>query len=276
MLDKGGQIATSPPKPKRNWHMIFSRFRRKAVQEVRQASVPEGKRVYAIGDIHGRDDLFAELLDKIADDNNLRDRADVSIILLGDLVDRGPQSREVVKRALALSKSGPDVHCLMGNHEEVFLKALGGDPKLMRYFVRIGGAPTIHSYGLEGEAYDELTFEALAEVFPPMVPQSHVDFLAASEDRIIVGDYLFVHAGIRPGIPLDQQRTGDLRWIRDEFLNDETDHGHIVVHGHTIFPEVQERSNRIGIDTGAYGSGVLTALCLEGTERWFINTANPD
>ena len=253
--------------------MIFSRFRRKAVEEVRQPSVPAGRRVYAIGDIHGRDDLFAELLEKIADDNNRRDPADVSIILLGDLVDRGPQSRQVVARAMALSRQGPDVHLLMGNHEEVFLKALGGDPKLMRYFVRIGGAPTIHSYGLEGEAYEQLTFEELAEAFPPLVPQSHVQFLSAAEDRIIVGDYLFVHAGIRPGVPLDEQRVGDLRWIRDEFLDDQDDHGYVVVHGHTIFPEVQERTNRIGIDTGAYGSGVLTALCLEGSERWYIDTA---
>ena len=253
--------------------MIFSRFRKKPAPQRALPAVPNGRRVYAIGDIHGRDDLFAELLEMIAADNNRRSPADVSIILLGDLVDRGPQSAQVVERAIALSRKAPDVHCLAGNHEEVFLKALGGDPKLMRYFVRIGGAPTIHSYGLVGEEYDALTFEELAERFPPMVPESHIAFLAAAEDKIVIGDYLFVHAGIRAGVPVEQQRPGDLRWIRDEFLEDSSDHGHVVVHGHTIFPEVQERANRIGIDTGAYGSGVLTAIALEGAERWFIATS---
>lgn len=254
--------------------MIFSRFfRKEAVTEARQPVVPDGRRLYAIGDIHGRDDLFALLLDKIAADNNQRARADVTIILLGDLIDRGPDSRQVVDRAIVLSRHMPDVRCLMGNHEEVFLAALGGDPKLMRYFVRIGGAPTIHSYGLIGEAYDELTFEELAETFPPMVPKNHVEFLSSAQDKIVIGDYLFVHAGIRPGVALDDQRVGDLRWIRDDFLDDDSDHGFVVVHGHTIFSGVQEHPNRIGIDTGAYGSGKLTALCLEGSRRWYIDTA---
>ena len=255
--------------------MFFSRFRRKNNQpQPIRPQVPAGRRIYAIGDIHGRDDLFEKLLNKIAADSNDRGAADVSIILLGDLVDRGPQSKQVVERAMTLARSWPDVRCLMGNHEEVFLAALGGDPKLMRYFVRIGGAPTIHSYGLVGEAYDQMTFEELAEAFPPMVPASHVEFLSSAEDKIVLGDYLFVHAGIRPGVPLHEQRVGDLRWIRDEFLSDERDHGLVVVHGHTIFPDVQENPNRISIDTGAYGSGKLTALCLEGDSRWYIDTAD--
>lgn len=252
--------------------MKLFRFRRKAEPLVAKPRIPEGRRVYAIGDIHGRDDLFAQLLDRIANDSNSRDAAEVSIILLGDLVDRGPSSRQVVERAIALARQGPDVRCLMGNHEEVFLKALGGDVKLMRYFVRIGGAPTIHSYGLTGEAYDQLTFDELAEAFPRLVPREHVEFLAACEDMITIGDYVFVHAGIKPGLPMDKQRGADLRWIRDEFLGDERDHGAMIVHGHTIFADVQERPNRIGIDTGAYNSGVLTALCLEGEERWYIAT----
>lgn len=252
--------------------MKFFRFRRKVSAQVAKPSIPEGRRVYAIGDIHGRDDLFAQLLERIAEDNNRREVAEVSIILLGDLVDRGPSSKQVVDRAIALSRHAPDVHCLMGNHEEVFLKALGGDPSLMRYFVRIGGAPTIHSYGLTGDAYEQLTFEELARIFPPMVPESHIAFLSACEDKIAIGDYLFVHAGVKPGVPLDAQQGSDLRWIREEFLADDSDHGAVIVHGHTIFPDVQETHNRIGIDTGAYNSGVLTALCLEGSDRWYIAT----
>ena len=254
--------------------MVFSKFYPKRAKRSHLPSVPEGKRVYAIGDIHGRDDLFAEIIDKIAADNNAREVADVTIILLGDLIDRGPQSAQVVARAMALSKAVPEFYCLSANHEEVFLKALGGDPKLMRYFVRIGGAPTIHSYGLAGSDYEALSFAELAEVFPPMVPAKHVEFLAAAKEHVLIGDYLFVHAGIRPGIPLEQQEASDLRWIREDFIDDRRDHGVIVVHGHTITAVVDEQPNRIGIDTGAYESGILSAIGLEGSDRWFIATAD--
>jgi serine/threonine protein phosphatase 1 len=252
--------------------MLKSLFRPKpAVQQPRPA-IPLGQRVYAIGDIHGCDDLFATLIDRIAADNDRRTPAVTTLILLGDLVDRGPSSRQVIDRAIALKSLWPDVRLIIGNHEDVFLKALSGDPKTMRYFVRIGGGPTIHSYGLVGADYDRLTFEELADQFPPLVPDEHVAFLSGGEDRIVVGDYVFVHAGVRPGVPIDQQSPADLRWIRDEFLEDRRDHGKIVVHGHTIYDEVQERPNRIGIDTGAYATGRLTALGLEGEERWFLTT----
>lgn len=252
--------------------MLKKLFRSKPAEIQQKPAIPPGQRVYAIGDIHGCDDLFAALIDQIAADDNQRAPAAMSIILLGDLVDRGPSSRQVIDRAIALKSLWPDVRLIIGNHEDVFLKALGGDPKTMRYFVRIGGGPTIHSYGLVGADYDRLTFDELAERFPPLVPADHVAFLSGGEDRIVIGDYLFVHAGVRPGVAIDQQVTGDLRWIRDEFLDDRRDHGKIVVHGHTIYDEVQERPNRIGIDTGAYATGRLTALGLEGEERWFLST----
>lgn len=254
--------------------MVFSRLFRKSSQAKATHAVPDGRRVYAIGDIHGRDDLFAELLDRIADDHNGRAPADLTIVLLGDLIDRGPQSAQVVTRARALASSGPDVHWLSANHEEVFLKALGGDPQLMRYFVRIGGAPTIHSYGLSGAAYEALTFDQLAEQFPPMVPAEDVEFLSAAKESLTIGDYLFVHAGIKPGVPVERQNVADLRWIREEFLEDRRDHGLMIVHGHTITDGVDERSNRIGIDTGAYQSGVLTAIGLEGVDRWYLSTGH--
>jgi serine/threonine protein phosphatase 1 len=254
--------------------MVLTRLfpRRKAAQPVVHA-IPEGRRVYAVGDVHGCADLFDALLGKIAADNADRDAADVSIILLGDLVDRGPASRRVIERAMALRDEWDDVRLLIGNHEDVFLKSLSGDAKAVRYFVRIGGGPTIHSYGLVGDEYDRLSFEELAEAWPALVPAEHAGFLESGHDSIVIGDYAFVHAGIRPGVPIEVQTSGDLRWIRDEFLEDGRDHGKMVVHGHTIYDDVQERPNRIGIDTGAYATGRLTAIGLEGSARWFIDTA---
>lgn len=233
--------------------------------------VPDGHRVYAIGDIHGCDDLFAELIALIE-----RDAAETSahktLILLGDLIDRGPCSKQVIDRAIGLAERWPGMRWLLGNHEEVFLKALQGDPQMVRYFVQIGGEPTIHSYGLTGDEYYRLTFEELADRLPALVPEAHKQFLARSEDHVQIGDYLFVHAGIRPGVPMEQQKKSDLRWIRGEFLSDRRDHGAIVVHGHTITDDVEVRPNRIGIDTGAYQSGVLTAIVIEGDTCRYLQT----
>lgn len=145
----------------------------------------------------------------------------------------------------------------------------------MRYFMRIGGEATVASYWTGAASLNLVTFEEVAEQLPAMVPQAHVDFLSAGEDVIEIGDYVFVHAGIRPGIEIEKQSLADLRWIREDFLHDERDHGAMVVHGHTIQAEVDERPNRIGIDTGAYQSGVLTAIVLEGTERRYLKTEAP-
>lgn len=256
--------------------MILSRiWNRSNAPSAALPAVPDGMRVYAIGDIHGCDDLFAELVSRIERDHAERgDDARPVLILLGDLVDRGPQSRSVVERAMALGESWPDVRLLLGNHEEVFLEALRGDPRMVRYFVRIGGGPTINSYGIDGERYAAMDFDELAAALPGVVPASHVAFLSAGQDQVVLGDYLFVHAGIRPGLALTAQAPSDLRWIRDEFLRDRRDHGLMVVHGHTITETVDEQPNRIGIDTGAYASGVLTAIALEGTERWFLATGS--
>jgi serine/threonine protein phosphatase 1 len=253
--------------------MILSRLFSRPEKQTVLPAIPEGRRVYAVGDIHGCLTLFDKMLAQLDEDNEARAPANVSLILLGDLVDRGPDSAGVIERAIQLQESGGDVRWLLGNHEEVFLKALSGDPAAMRYFVRIGGGPTIHSYGLKGDEYLGMSFDELSEAFPPLVPERHRRFLETAEEMIAIGDYLFVHAGIRPGVTIDDQRPSDLRWIRDDFLEDGSDHGCVVVHGHTIFDEVQERTNRIGIDTGAYATGRLTAIGLEGTERWYITAA---
>lgn len=234
--------------------------------------VPEEQRVYAIGDIHGRRDLLDELLARIDEDDASREAAETILVFLGDLVNRGPESRGVIERLLHLSRERAGVHFLKGNHEQVFLRAAKGDPKAARFLVRIGGRATLLSYGIPEAEYDQSDYPALTERFAALVPQEHVDFLAGFEDWLVIGDYLFVHAGLRPGVALEDQSPDDLRWIRDEFLDHRSSFGKVVVHGHSISEEVEVRSNRIGIDTGAYASGRLSAVGLQGGERWFLST----
>lgn len=234
-------------------------------------AVPDGQRVYAIGDIHGRDDLFAALIEQIEEDDAARDPAETSIVLLGDLIDRGPASAAVVERAFALAQRR-SVRLLTANHEEVFLKALGGSVDALRFFCRIGGEETIWSYGIVGDAYRAMSFDELLPALQGAVPDHHRAMLEAAEDHVQIGDYLFVHAGIKPGVELAGQKPSDLRWIREPFLDDPRWHGALVVHGHTITDAVDERPNRIGIDTGAYASGKLTAIGMAGTDRWFLET----
>ncbi len=235
-------------------------------------SVPAGERVYAIGDLHGCDDLLAQLLDRIADDDSSRGPARTTLIFLGDLVDRGPASAQVVERLRLLALARPDTRFLKGNHEEIFLGAVEGEPKALRLFCRIGGRETVLSYGLDGDRYDRLDYEEFARELKQLVPRDHTEFLESFEDMIVIGDYVFVHAGIRPGVELEEQRSQDLRWIRDPFLDHDKPLGKMVVHGHTITPEIDRRPHRIGVDTGAYTSGQLSALGLEGSSSWTIAT----
>lgn len=249
---------------------MFSRLRRSPAAP--RATIPEGVRLYAIGDIHGRLDLLDTLLDMIDADHSQRGEAEPQLIFLGDLIDRGPDSAGVVDRAIELARDLPSTRFLMGNHEEVFLKALDGDDRALRFLCRFGGRETILSYGLDEADYDRLSFEELMPVLIDLVPEAHRDFLASFEDVVVAGDYAFVHAGIRPGVAIDEQKPSDLRWIREQFLDHAGPLDKIIVHGHTITAEVEFRTNRIGIDTGAYASGQLTALVLEGSNRWVLAT----
>ncbi len=234
-------------------------------------SIGPNRRAYAIGDVHGRLDLLRDLIDKIAADDWSRGQiASTDLILLGDYVDRGPQSAQVIDFIVRLSRWWPNLHCLMGNHEEVFLLATQGDEGALRFLTRIGGRETILSYGISEEELTGMTFGQLRDWLIETVPAEHVDFLSGLHERIVFEDYAFVHAGIRPGVTMEKQEAKDLRWIRDEFLESEVRHDHFIIHGHSISEEVEIQSNRIGIDTGAYASGRLTAIGLEGTERWFL------
>jgi serine/threonine protein phosphatase 1 len=237
------------------------------------AAIPEGRRIYAIGDVHGRNDLLLQLLEKIVKDDGERGGAESEIIFLGDLVDRGPDSAGVIETAMRLKAAAGNVRFLMGNHEEVYLAAATGDEKSVRFFNRIGGRETILSYEISMKEYIELDMPQLAQRIPTLFPQEHIDFISGFEDQIIIGDYAFVHAGIRPGVPLSEQRKKDLRWIREEFLSAQEAHEKVIVYGHTISDDVVEAGNRIGIDTGAYYSDKLTALVLQGTERRYLDTS---
>ena len=235
---------------------------------------PEGYRAYAVGDVHGRLDLLDQLLARIETDIGARSQAQNVVVFLGDLIDRGPQSAQVVERLRTWKPRDATTFFLCGNHEEVLLRVLAGEVTVFGDWLKFGGAQCLASYGLDAEQLsDQPEAIALAAV-KEAVPVEHEAFLATFADSFRFGDYLFVHAGIRPGLAVAAQKKKDLRWIRDPFLEDTRDHGFVVVHGHTISETVEERLNRIGIDTGAYRSGVLTAIGIEGTNRWFLDTGS--
>lgn len=235
----------------------------------------EDRRVYAIGDIHGRLDLLTQLIDKIADDDLARGPAGspTQLVFLGDFVDRGPESAGVIDYVMQLREWWPSITCLQGNHEEVFLMAARGDESALRFMTRIGGRETLLSYGATEYDLDQMTLGQLRDWLMGAVPERHLQFIESMEDKLLIGDYAFVHAGIRPQVPMDQQDARDLRWIREEFLSFEPAHQYCVIHGHSIATSVEQRGNRIGIDTGAYATGVLTAVGLEGMEQWFLSTS---
>lgn len=233
----------------------------------------KGYRAYAVGDIHGRLDLLNQLLGKIEYDIGARDPSQNIVVFLGDLIDRGPHSAGVVERLRTWEPRDAKAIFLCGNHEEALLRVLAGERTILANWLRFGGADCLASYGLSPTLIKRQSeTEALAAI-RAAIPGEHQTFLKTFADTFRFGDYLFVHAGIRPGIGVAAQAKQDLRWIRDPFLEDLTDHGFVVVHGHTISAAVDERPNRIGIDTGAYRTGRLTAVAIEGTQRWFLDTA---
>lgn len=247
-------------------------FKPKAARPL--AAIPPGERVYAVGDIHGRLDLFAKLVAAIERDDAARGKASTTIVLLGDLIDRGPDSAAVIAEARALQQRRK-VRIIAGNHEEMFLLSFD-ELDLLRHFLRFGGRETVLSYPVDPLAFQTAELEEAQALMRAAVPETDLEFIRSFEDRIVIGDYLFVHAGIRPYRPLETQKLQDLRWIREPFLSFTGDHGYVVVHGHTITPEPEILPNRIGIDTGAFMSGRLTGLGLEDTERWLIEACESD
>lgn len=242
------------------------------VEFVNRAEVPAGTRVYAVGDIHGRLDLLQTLhgmIDRDAQEGDVDRRV---LVYLGDYIDRGHDSPEIIDLLRSNPLPGFEVHRLKGNHEMLMLQFLTEviDP---RKWFQNGGRETLGSYGVKiPSILDDGDVEKLAEQFRNAVPPEHHQFLAALELSHREGDYFFVHAGVRPGVAIEDQDPIDLIWIRDEFLNSDEDFGVRVVHGHTITDAPVERPNRLGIDTGAVTSGRLTCAVLEGAAVRFLQS----
>ena len=233
--------------------------------------LPDGRRLYAIGDIHGRLDLLEELHDMIRMDA-AGFEGSKAVIYLGDFIDRGAQSRQVLDLLIEQPLAGFDAVHLLGNHERAMLDFLVY-PQSAAAWLGFGGQATLMSYGVGlGQVRLAQRVDALRDELEAQLPQSHRDFLKSCQLLHAEGSYCFVHAGIRPGIDLEQQVADDLLWIREDFTRSAEDHGCIVVHGHSISDEVEMRPNRIGIDTGAFYSGLLTALVLEGGEQRLLQT----
>ncbi len=226
--------------------------------------------------MHGRYDRLRELLGLIETHfKALPDIREMHIVLLGDLIDRGPQSADVLRLVYDAQQKSDFVIALKGNHEQLMLRALDGEPAMFRAWMRVGGRDTLRSFGITPPDKGTEDVTDKIEELRRAVPREMVDWLRALPVTAQSGDYLFCHAGIRPGVPIKRQTTADLLWIRDEFLEDDSIHPLMVVHGHSVVAEVELRENRVGIDTGAYRTGVLTALYLEGTKREIIST-QPD
>jgi serine/threonine protein phosphatase 1 len=251
---------------------MFKLFRGGRKARPARSCVPDGVRAYVVGDVHGRSDLLSRLLPRIAADAAGADATRRIAVFLGDYVDRGLDSRGVIETLSGNPLPDFESIHLKGNHEAALIDFLR-TPSRGREWLGFGGVATLASYGIHlGAAPSQERLADAAERLAAAMPDHHRRFLDGLALHAALGDYLCVHAGIRPGVPLDRQQERDLLWIRDEFLDSDADHGRVVVHGHSVSPEPEIRPNRIGIDTGAFATGRLTCLVLEGEARRFLPT----
>ena len=228
-------------------------------------------RIYAIGDLHGCADLFARILREIRNDVRVRGQGTTTrIILLGDLIDRGPRSRDLVAMAMRFVTSDTGVIVLRGNHEDMLLRAANGSAAAQRVWLRNGGAQTLTSFGFDPAQLSGLDTADRARAISDAIGPDTIEWFATLPTQFRSGDYFFCHAGVRPGVPLHQQSTRDLLWIGKEFARSTLDHGAVIVHGHAEARRVEFRPNRINVDTGAYRTGRLSAIGLEGAHRWTL------
>lgn len=235
----------------------------------RRAQATAAQRCYAIGDIHGRLDLFVAMIDQIEADAQARPPASTRLVILGDFVDRGPESARTIDLLMRLQGES-NVVVLKGNHEAALVDALAGDFAMLDLWLSHGGTATLRSFGVEAELLDGDDMQLL-RLARENISVKIRSWLAALPTAVRFGRYLFVHAGVRPGIALNKQTDADKLWITDEFIDSDADHGAVVVHGHTIDEVgVVIAPNRIGVDTGAYRTGRLSAVGLEDEDVWTI------
>lgn len=245
----------------------------------RPPHVPDGVRVYAIGDVHGRADLLRHVRERISEDLAARPVDGAAVVVhVGDYVDRGFDSRAVLDLLIDAPLAGVESVHLLGNHDAWMIGFLDDPEGIGPPWLRFGGDATIYSYGVR-TASPPVTPEDLVhlrDAFAERLPAAHLAFLRSLPLTHRQGDYLFVHAGLRPGTPIEAQKADDLLWIRQPFLDYGGDHGCIVVHGHTVENAPVVRHNRIGIDTGACWTGHLTCLVLEGEAFHFLGDEGDD
>lgn len=238
----------------------------------------DGQRIYAIGDVHGCRDLLEDMLARVRADLAARPHPHPHVIMLGDYVDRGPDSRGVIEALIGLQGSELATTFLLGNHDELAMGYLEDPEWRDRAYhwlhASMGGWATLASYGVTGalDSHPTLTHQAFLDAFPP----AHLRFLESCALMHRAGGYVFAHAGIRPGVRLEAQEREDLVWIREPFLTSTRDHGFKVVHGHTIVDRVQHHPNRIAVDTGAVRSGVLSCVVLEGADVALLTPRGPE
>lgn len=231
--------------------------------------VPPNMRVYAVGDIHGCAGLLDILHDGIARDA-VEFAGEKRIVYLGDFIDRGPDSKGVIERLMHRVPNGFRAHYVKGNHDVAALDFLD-DPETYRLWRSFGAGDTLLSYGIRPPLYEAVEQMTVArDAFRRALPAEHLAFLKGLELKVTIGDYVFVHAGVRPGVPLEKQSEEDLLWIREEFLYSSAPQEKTVVHGHTPLPAPVRTQNRVSVDTGAYATGVLTAAVLEGESCRFL------
>ena len=236
---------------------------------VGKARVSDGLRLYAVGDVHGCIDPLKSLFDQIREDLVEWPVTGYRIITLGDLVDRGPNSKAVLEYLIEARTYHPMV-CLRGNHDQRMLEFLDVPEEVGEAFLVYGGREFLQSYGIEG--MDEKDVRQLSHEFRAIVPSAHVKFLDSLSLFHEEGDYAFVHAGIKPGIPMAMQSPDHLLWIRNEFLIHHGSFGAVVVHGHTPGDFVDIRPNRINLDTYCFDSGILSCAVLEGSDIRLLQT----
>ncbi len=240
-----------------------------------KAATPADTVIYAVGDIHGRLDLLDAIHALIVADARRRKAGNGLLVYLGDYVSRGMDSPAVIDRVREWLPEGFERITLRGNHEDLLLRYIDGEWDAGRHWFDYGGLDTLAAYDVaipDRTARDEASVGALGRSFAAALPPAHLEFFRALRHSHRAGGYLFVHGGIRPGVPLERQSPHDCMWIRKTFLDSDIVHGAVVVHGHSISQEPEVRHNRIGIDTGAYRSGVLTCLVLDGDSRDFLQT----
>ena len=237
-------------------------------------AIPSGDLVYAVGDIHGQADLLQRLLDKITTDaSDIVEAERRWLVFVGDYVDRGPDSWRVIEMLSSQLPDGFEPVMLKGNHEDYLLKFLE-DPGILPLWRRNGAEATLNSYdGTFEDLFASHTPPAeIAARFAQKLPPAHLAFFQDLKLSWSIGDYFFVHAGVRPGCALELQALDDLLWIREPFLNSDERFEKIVVHGHTPTKAPVVRPNRIGIDTGAWAWGTLTAVRLFADQRKFLTS----